>query len=356
MSQKVLCAMSGGVDSSVAAALLVQDGYEVIGVTMKLWQGEDDPFAAHRFGGCCTVGSSEDARRVSSQLDIPYYVLNLQEEFHQAVVDDFVSEYSRGRTPNPCARCNEFIKFRAFLDRADELDCDLIATGHYARIEQDENGFHLRRGQDARKDQSYVLGMLTQRELSRTLLPIGHLEKTETRRIAEELGFCVAAKPDSQEICFVEDGDYARFVIERAPQMAAAGPIVDESGQQLGQHNGLARYTVGQRKGLGVSSPLPLFVSKIDVASNSLIVGQRESLARDGLQAERATWTHNPLPIGESVSVQMRAHSRAHAATIVEADQSTFSVHFDEPRDGVSPGQLCVLYRGDEVVGSGTIM
>ena len=184
-------------------------------------------------------------------LDIPYYVLNLQEEFHQAVVDDFVAEYSAGRTPNPCARCNEFIKFRAFLDRADELGCDLIATGHYARIEQDENGWHLRRGDDVRKDQSYVLGMLRQRELSRTLLPIGEMEKPEVRRIAAELGFGVAAKPDSQEICFVEDGDYARFVTTRAPQMAVAGAIVDENGQPFGraQRFGALHRRAAQRFG-----------------------------------------------------------------------------------------------------------
>ncbi len=358
MSKRVLCAMSGGVDSSVAAALLIQQGYEVIGVTMKLWKGEDDPFAAHRFGGCCTIGSSEDARRVSSQLNIPYYVLNLQEEFHAAVVDDFVAEYARGRTPNPCARCNEFIKFRAFLDRADELDCELIATGHYARIDEENGVYRLRRGHDMRKDQSYVLGMLTQSELSRTLLPIGHMDKEETRRIAAELGFCVAAKPDSQEICFVEDGDYARFVIERAPEMANAGPIIDEAGRQLGEHKGLARYTVGQRKGLGIASPEPLFVTRIDAQSNALVVGKRDALERDGLSAERATWATVPPQIGDAVLVQMRAHARPHAAIIDDlgVDKSTFRLRFDEPTPGVTPGQLCVLYQDDEVLGSGTII
>jgi tRNA-specific 2-thiouridylase len=352
---KVLCAMSGGVDSSVAAALLVQAGHEVVGVTMKLWQGEDDPFAAHRFGGCCTVGSSEDARRVADALDIPYYVLNLQEEFHARVVDDFVAEYAAGRTPNPCARCNEHIKFRAFLDRADELGCDLIATGHYARIEEDERGFHLRRGEDARKDQSYVLGMLTQRELSRVLLPIGHLEKPETRRIAGELGMGVAGKPDSQEICFVEDGDYARFVTQRAPAMATPGPIVDAGGQVLGEHRGLAHYTVGQRKGLGVAAPNPLFVLKIDAPSNTLVVGERVGLDRGGLHAERATWTLDVPTVGTLVQAQLRAHARAHEAELVAVSAGEFELRFESAQGGVTPGQMCVLYEGDRVLGSGTI-
>ncbi len=357
--KRVLCAMSGGVDSSVAAALLVEQGYEVIGVTMKLWKGEDDPFAAHRFGGCCTVGASEDARRVSDQLGVPYYVLNLQEEFHQAVVDDFVAEYARGRTPNPCARCNEFIKFKSFLDRADELDCDFIATGHYAQIEQidDARGsrFALRRGADHRKDQSYVLGMLTQRELSRTLLPIGHMEKTETRQRAAELGFCVAAKPDSQEICFVEDGDYARFVIERAPEMALAGPILDESGHKIGDHNGLARYTVGQRKGLGIAAAHPLFVTKIDAPSNTLVVGPREELACDGLGAEKTKWSFAPPPAEMKILAQTRAHARPWPGTLVSASEDDFEIRFDEAQHGVTPGQMCVLYDGDEVLGAGTI-
>jgi tRNA-specific 2-thiouridylase len=349
--------MSGGVDSSVAAALLVEQGYEVIGVTMKLWAGEDDPFAAHRFGGCCTIGSSEDARRVAEALDIPYYVLNLQEEFHQRVVDDFVAEYSAGRTPNPCARCNEHIKFRAFLERADELGCDLIATGHYARISQDAAGFHLERGEDRRKDQSYVLGMLTQRELSRVLLPIGHLEKSETRRIAGELGMAVAGKPDSQEICFVEDGDYARFVTQRAPAMATPGPIQDVTGKYLGEHRGLAHYTVGQRKGLGVAAPNPLFVMKIDAATNTLVVGERAALDCDGLRAMRATWTLRAPRVGDMLEAQLRAHARTQKVRVasVSDDASEFSLQFEGEASGVTPGQMCVLYDGARVVGSGTI-
>jgi tRNA-specific 2-thiouridylase len=356
MKQRVLMAMSGGVDSSVAAALLVEQGYEVIGATMKLWAGEDDPFAAHRFGGCCTVGSSEDARRVAHLLDVPYYVLNLQDEFHERVVDDFVAQYTDGKTPNPCARCNEFIKFRSFLERADELDCEFIATGHYARIERDEDGTtHLKRGSDVRKDQSYVLGMLTQHELRRVILPIGDMEKPLVRERAAQLGMSVATKPDSQEICFVEDGDYAKFVIDRAPQMATPGPIYDENGVKMGDHHGLARYTVGQRKGLGIASPNPLFVTKIDATNNALIVGSRDKLAHDGFNAKRATWTQGIPVAGQKVAAQLRAHSTAHPAEIVTADAEHFVIRFDQPSQGVTPGQMAVLYNGDEVVGAGTI-
>ncbi len=355
--KKVLCAMSGGVDSSVAAALLIQQGYEVIGVTMKLWRGEDDPFAAHRFGGCCTIGATEDARRVADILDIPYYVLNMQEEFNARVVDNFVEEYGRGRTPNPCARCNEFIKFNAFYERAEELGCEAVATGHYARIEysKSENRYSLHRGEDVKKDQSYVLGMLTQPELARTLFPIGDMEKPRVRDIAEELGFCVARKPDSQEICFVEDGDHARFVTERLPQLAQVGDIVDESGKKLGVHNGLARYTVGQRKGLGIAAPLPLFVTKIDATNNALVVGAREDLLRETLSSDGAKWAFAPLEAGHRVLAQTRSHTRAIEAVVESADADNFALRFIEPYAGVSPGQMCVVYDGDEVLGAGTI-
>ena len=357
MSKRVLCAMSGGVDSSVVAALLVQQGYEVIGVTMKLWKGEDDPFAAHRFGGCCTIGAVEDARRVADQLGIPYYVMNLQREFEAAVVDDFVSEYAKGRTPNPCARCNEFIKFHTFLERATELDCEFIATGHYAQIERDadKSTFVLKRGLDQKKDQSYVLGMLTQDELARVLLPIGGMEKTETRRLAEEFGFCVAKKPDSQEICFVEDGDYAKFVEDRVPELAVAGPILDQDGEQLGEHKGLAHYTVGQRKGLGIAAATPLFVTKIDTEKGAVIVGQREALRCNGFRVTKAKWTAEKLEPNTPVLAQTRAHGSVTAAKVLEVDDDSFTLRFDEPQLGIAPGQMCVLYQGDEVRGAGTI-
>jgi tRNA-specific 2-thiouridylase len=283
--------------------------------------------------------------------------LNLQDEFHERVVDNFVAQYTDGKTPNPCARCNEFIKFRAFLERADELDCDFIATGHYARIERDADGTtHLRRGADARKDQSYVLGMLTQHELRRVLLPIGDMEKPLVRERAAQLGMAVATKPDSQDICFVVDGDYAKFVIDRAPQMALPGPIFDENGVKVGAHNGLARYTVGQRKGLGIASANPLFVTKIDAPNNALIVGSRDKLASEGFHATGATWTQGVAKSGAKVSAQLRAHSVAHPAEIVAASEESFEIRFEQPSSGVTPGQMAVLYDGDEVIGAGTIV
>jgi tRNA-specific 2-thiouridylase len=272
-------------------------------------------------------------------------------------VDDFVSEYAKGRTPNPCARCNEFIKFHTFLERATELDCEYIATGHYAQIEKsaDKSTFILKRGLDQKKDQSYVLGMLTQAELARVLLPIGGMEKTETRRLAEEFGFCVARKPDSQEICFVEDGDYAKFVESRVPELAVAGPILDQDGKHLGEHKGLAHYTIGQRKGLGIAAPTPLFVTKIDTEKGAVIVGQREELRCDGFRVTKAKWTAQKLPESAAVLAQTRAHGSVTAAHVTEIGEDHFSLRFDQPQLGIAPGQMCVLYQGDEVRGAGTI-
>ncbi|MBX5465647.1 MAG: tRNA 2-thiouridine(34) synthase MnmA, partial [Clostridia bacterium] len=278
---RVVAAMSGGVDSSVAAALLVRQGYEVIGVTMQIWQARD-PAEEARLGGCCSLGAVADARRVAELLGIPYYVLNLQEAFRRAVIDDFVREYARGRTPNPCIVCNREIKFAALLERARELGAEYVASGHYARAGWDagRGRWVLRRGRDARKDQSYVLYPLEQEQLAHVLFPLGGMEKAETRRLAAELGLPVAAKPESQEICFVRDGDYAAFLEGEIPDRFRPGPIVDRRGRLLGTHRGLPRYTVGQRRGLGVAAREPLYVLEVDAERNRLVVGTAAEAGR----------------------------------------------------------------------------
>ena len=348
--------MSGGVDSSVAAALLVESGYEVVGVTMKLWRGEDDPFAAHRYGGCCTIGATEDARRIADALDIPYYVLNMQDEFEARVVENFVDEYAAGRTPNPCARCNEFIKFDAFYDRAAELGCELVATGHYAQREYSQGAFRLRRGLDHKKDQSYVLGMLGQKELARTLFPIGGMEKSAVRERAASLGFCVANKPDSQEICFVEDGDHARFVAERVPQMALPGAIIDSDGTNAGrtQRPGALYRRAAQRPwNRGAAAAL-----RHENRREKQRAGRRFSAkicCAKRLSARAAKWTNDIVKVGMRVLAQVRSHGAAVPAMVESATENDFSIRFEMPFGGASPGQMCVLYNGDEVLGAATI-
>lgn len=350
---KVLVAMSGGVDSSVAAALLAQQGHDVTGVHLRLADvhGADDGGRVH---GCCGVTDADDARRVAQVLDIPFYVWNMKDEFGAGIVEDFVAEYERGRTPNPCVRCNERVKFGALLERALRTGFDAVATGHYARAEHDGSRYRLFRGADAAKDQSYVLARLGQRELRHALFPVGAHPKARTREIANELALRTADKPESYDICFVPDGDAAGFV-ERALGGARPGEIVDASGEVLGAHAGVHRFTVGQRRGLGVETGAQrTYVLEVDAPAQRIIVGPAEMLSRAGLEADEVRWTAGEVPerIG---AVQVRAHGGLFAASLVEAAGDRVVVRFDEPQRGIAPGQLVAFYDGDEVLGGATI-
>ena len=350
-----MVAMSGGVDSSVAAALLLEEGYACIGVTMQLWP-EDLP--REHESGCCSISAVEDARRVANKLGIPYYVLNFADIFVEEVIDRFADEYLRGRTPNPCIVCNEKVKFGAFLEKALELECDYVATGHYAIVERDEASgrYLLKRGRDRQKDQSYTLYGLTQEQLSRTLFPLGPYLKEETRRIARELGLITAAKPDSQEICFVPEGDYRAFMERYRPESKRPGPIVDLQGNVLGQHQGIAFYTVGQRKGLGIPHPTPLYVVAIDEVNNALVVGPREAVEGWSLLADPVNFIAVPqLDGARRGTCKIRYRVQDAPATIEPAPEGGVITRFDEPQAAITPGQSVVWYDGDVVVGGGII-
>ena len=357
MSARVLVAMSGGVDSSVAAAILREHGYDVVGVAMRL--APEGPMPARRRGTCCSHEDFEDARRVAERMDFPFYVIDLRAEFGERVIDNFVSEYLNGRTPNPCVMCNREIKFDRLRERAAALDADYVATGHYARIERDSRGrFHLLRASDATKDQSYFLFTLGQLELSRTLFPLGGMTKAEVRARARQLGLANADKPESQEICFVPDGDYARFV-ERAvaPERLRPGSIVDNEGRELASHNGVHRFTVGQRRGLGLCAPAPLYVREIRAQSGEVVVGLREGLAAAGLLARDISFV-DPGSVGTgAVAVEARIRYRHPAlpATLALESDGRARVTFAGGGPAVTPGQACVFYRGEEVVGGGFI-
>ena len=359
MSARVLVAMSGGVDSSVAAATLCERGYDVVGVAMRLAPETPGPSLARRRGTCCSHEDFEDARRVAERMDFPVYVVDLRAEFGARVIDNFVSEYLRGRTPNPCVMCNREIKFDRLRERAAALGADFVATGHYARIERDARGrFHLLRAADAAKDQSYFLFTLGQSELSRTLFPLGAMTKAEVRERARELGLANADKPESQEICFVPDGDYARFV-ERAasPDRLRAGRIVDQKGRVLAAHDGVHRFTVGQRRGLGLSAPAPLYVREIRAGSGEVVVGPREDLVAAGLIARDLSFV-DPRSIGAgaiAVEARIRYRHPALPATLTIESGGGARVTFAGGGPAVTPGQACVFYRGDEVVGGGFI-
>lgn len=352
---KVLIAMSGGVDSSVAAFLMKEQGCQCIGATMKLFHNED--IGVKRTKTCCSLEDVEDARSVAFHLGIPYYVFNFSDDFKGQVIDRFTAAYERGATPNPCIDCNRYLKFERLYERARILGCDAIVTGHYARIEQENGRWLLKKSLDESKDQSYVLYSLTQEQLAHTRLPLGAMHKSETRRIAEEQGFYNADKPDSQDICFVPNGDYAGFIARFTGHDCPAGDFVDEEGHVLGRHKGIVHYTVGQRKGLGIAADAPLYVKQIDAASNRVVLSGNESLFSRELTANDFNWIAYDVPPRElRASARVRYHQREQAATVTVLGDGRVHLVFDEPQRAITPGQAVVLYDGDTVLGGGTIL
>lgn len=349
---RVVVAMSGGVDSSVAAGLLARQGYEVIGITMRLWTLEDPQAPRHR-RHCCSVEDIDDAREAAQALGIPHYVLNLERRFQESVVDYFCREYQRGRTPNPCLACNEHVKFRSLLDRAVALEAGFLATGHYARVERTDGRYRLLRAVDDDKDQSYVLFTLGQAQLSRLLFPVGRYRKEEVRRLATEMGLPVAGKPDSTDICFIPDNDYRSFVAGRLD--GSEGEIRDAGGRVVGRHQGVAAFTVGQRRGLGIATGERRFVTVIDPAHNRVTIGPEEDLLSDELWAEDVSWVAGgPPPLGAAVEAKIRYRTPA-APAEVHPQGTGARVLFRRPQRAVTPGQAVVFYQGEEVVGGGTI-
>ncbi|HEY0971543.1 MAG TPA: tRNA 2-thiouridine(34) synthase MnmA [Gemmatimonadales bacterium] len=348
---RVLVAMSGGVDSSVAAALLVEQGYDVVGATMKLFcYGEEVPDRP-----CCSLDSIDDARRVCDQLGVPHYVLHLEDSFGHDVVRDFVEEYSRGRTPIPCVRCNTFTKFRDLVRKADAIDARWVATGHYARMVDGA----LHRGLDSGKDQTYFLWGVARPVLDRLLLPVGHLTKSETRAVAHRLGLeLVAEKVESQDVCFVPDGDHTKIIARELGADTPAlrpGPIVTADGRVVGEHAGYARYTIGQRRGLPGGFAEPMFVVDIRPAERAIVIGPRDELLGRGVVAREVNWLADAPPVGSPVRVQVRHRARPAAASLIRHDDDEIELALDEPVSAIAPGQSLVLYDGERVLGGGVI-
>lgn len=353
--KKVVVGMSGGVDSSVAAWLLKEQGYDVLGVTMQIWQDEAAQTVEEN-GGCCGLSAVDDARAVAAKLDIPYYVMNFKKEFKEYVMDDFAREYYQGRTPNPCIRCNRYVKWEALLHRCLALGADYIATGHYARVVRLDNGRYALKAAKSSKDQTYALYNLTQEQLAHTLMPVGSYTKDEIREIAAKLGLKVANKPDSQDICFVED-DYGKFIEEETGVSIEPGNFVDPEGNILGQHKGIIHYTIGQRRGLGLSLKQPGYVIRVDKDKNEVVIGTKDQLYSKVLYGNRCNFMSIPSVEGERrTTAKIRYNSPEVPCTIRMAEEDLIEVVFDKPQRAVTPGQAVVFYDDGIVVGGATIV
>lgn len=359
----VVVAMSGGVDSSLSVALMKEQYDDVIGINMRLHgsgpEEEEQNYSLSK--SCCSIVEMEDARKVCQQLDVPFYAMNFEKEFRESVIEYFVDEYQRGRTPNPCVACNAFLKFKFLLNKAMALGADYLATGHYCRNVFDEatGKYKLLRAKDPSKDQSYVLYMLNQKQLSRIIFPLGDYHKTETRQMAAQRGLAVANKPESQDICFVAGGDYRDFIKRKAgEEVAAPGPIVNTAGQVVGQHQGLTGYTIGQRKGLGAIASRPTYVLKVLPDSNTLVVGDDLELRRRELEADGVNWISGEWPtepVRANVKVRYKAQEMPGTVIPIDAAQRTVRITLDNPQRAITPGQAVVFYEGDEVLGGGII-
>lgn len=352
--KKVLIAMSGGVDSSLAAKLMVDQGYDCIGCTMKLYHNED--IGIERSRTCCTLDDVEDARSVAYKLGMPFYVFNFTDAFQNTVIRKFIESYQKGITPNPCIDCNRYMKFDKLFERAKILECDYIVTGHYARIEANDGKFILKKAADETKDQSYVLYSMTQEQLAHTLFPLGKFRKTEVRAIAEQNGFVNADKPDSQDICFVPDGDYAHVIELQTGNKSVSGNFIDKQGNVIGKHKGVINYTIGQRKGLGISSPEPLYVCEINAENNTVTLGRDKDLYQTEAYAEDVNWISGNAPGSEiKCKVKIRYRQTEQDAVVKPINETAVRIIFEQPQRAMTPGQAAVIYDGDTVLGGGVL-